>query len=352
MIDVKKGDILNADAEALVNTVNCVGVMGRGIALQFKKKFPENFKVYRSACERRELRPGAVLVYDLARLENPHFIINFPSKDHWKGKSKMEYIEAGLKALAHEVERLGIRSIAIPPLGCGLGGLSWDDVRPRIERAFKTLPEVRVFLYEPKGTPQVYRMATVARKPEMTAGRAALLGLMNQYLRALMDPFVSLLEIHKLIYFMQEAGEDLRLRYSKAVYGPYAENLRHVLNEMEGHFIRGYGDAEDNPEKQIELISGAADKASVFLRNHAETRERFKKVADLVEGFETPFGMELLSTVHWIAAREGASNLDEVIRKTHAWNPRKQMFEKRHIKIALDLLKQKGWLTESGTDEG
>jgi O-acetyl-ADP-ribose deacetylase (regulator of RNase III) len=153
MIEATRGDILLADAEALVNTVNCVGVMGRGIALQFRKAFPENFDVYGRACERHELHPGMMLVFDLGRLRNPRYVINFPTKRHWKGKSKIEDIELGLKALITEISRRGIRSIAVPPLGCGLGGLDWAGVRPLIIEAFRALPDVRVLLYEPAGAP-------------------------------------------------------------------------------------------------------------------------------------------------------------------------------------------------------
>jgi len=148
MIERKHGDILKADAEALVNTVNCVGIMGRGIALQFRKAFPENYKTYRAVCDREELHPGKMLVYNLNSLENPHYIINFPTKRHWQDKSLIEDIELGLKALVEEVRKLGIRSIAIPPLGCGSGGLKWKEVRPKIEEAFRSLPEINVLMYE------------------------------------------------------------------------------------------------------------------------------------------------------------------------------------------------------------
>jgi O-acetyl-ADP-ribose deacetylase (regulator of RNase III) len=347
MIELTHGDILKADAEALVNTVNCVGVMGRGIALQFRKAFPDNFKAYKALCDRKELRPGKIFVFDLNRLQNPRYVINFPTKKHWKGKSRLEYIDSGLEALVDEVRRRSIRSIGLPPLGCGLGGLDWKEVRHRIERAFEDLPDVRVLLYEPEGAPTSEQMIKDKATPRMTAGRAVLLGLMQRYLAALMDPFVSLLEIHKLMYFMQEAGEGLRLRYRKALYGPYAENLRHVLSHIEGHFISGYGDAEDAPDKQIELKPQAVKRAEAFLQDHPDTCERFERVADLIEGFETPFGMELLSTVHWAATREGAATADEAVEKTYAWNERKRMFKEKHIRIAWEVLDSKGWLAKT-----
>lgn len=349
MIQVKQGDILQANVEALINTVNCVGVMGRGIALQFRKAYPENFKAYKAACDRHELRPGIMLVHDLHRPNVPRYIINFPTKRHWKGKSRLEDIEAGLSALIEVIRRLDIRSVAVPPLGCGLGGLDWRDVRPRIEQAFATLPDIQVLLYEPAGAPQADEMLKAKATPRMTEGRAALLGLMDRYLAAVMDPFVTLIEIHKLMYFMQEAGEVLKLRYEKGFYGPYATNLRHVLSHIEGHFITGYGDAEDSPDKQIELLPGAAEHAGALLKDHPQTRRRFERVVDLIEGFETSFGMELLATVHWVATRQGAASLAAAIAKTHAWNPRKRMFEERHIGIAWDVLHKKGWLPTPAT---
>lgn len=344
MIELTRGDILRADVEALVNTVNCVGVMGRGIALQFRKAFPENFSAYRAACERGEVQPGRMMVYDLGRLTNPRLVINFPTKRHWKGKSRMEDVESGLDALVQEVRSRGIRSIAVPPLGCGLGGLDWREVRPRIEAAFQDLPAVKVLLYEPAGAPDPKVMVKDKRVPAMTVGRAALVGLMRRYLVAVMDPSVTLLEIHKLMYFMQEAGEPLRLRFKQALYGPYAENLRPVLSTVEGHFIQGYGDAEDHPEKPIELLSGSWKKAEQVLSEHPETLVRFDRVTLLIEGFETPFGMELLSTVHWVMTREAAATPEEAVAKTYAWNKRKRdLFTPDQIQAAQEAIRQRGW---------
>lgn len=344
MIELVRGNILKADAEALVNTVNCVGVMGRGIALQFQKAFPDMFRAYVTACQRGELRPGKVQVHDLTRLNNPHYIINLPTKKHWKGKSHIEDIESGLQALVAEVRRLRLHSVAIPPLGCGLGGLNWQDVLPRIRQTFAELPDVRVLVYEPAGAPSAEEIAKFELRPSMTVGRAALLGLMRRYLVAVMDPFVTLLEIHKLMYFMQESGQELKLNFSKGMYGPYAENLRHVMKLIDGHFISGYGDASDRPDKEIEPKARALAEAEEFLTNHPTVRDRFDRVANLIDGFETAYGMELLATVHWVATREGAKTVDDAIAKTYAWGERKQMFQEEHIRIAWQVLNDRGWL--------
>ncbi len=344
MIEITRGDILQAETQALVNTVNCVGVMGRGIALQFKKEFPNNFTAYRAACDREELEPGKMLVVNLHQLQWPQYVINFPTKRHWKGKSCIEDIKSGLAALIEELRTRKIESVAIPPLGCGLGGLDWEVVRPMIERAFEELPDVRVVLYEPAGAPAAEKMVKTKKAPNMTVGRASLLGLMRRYLAAVMDPYVSLLEIHKLMYFMQESGEPLRLAYAKGPYGPYAANLRHVLSLIEGHFITGYGDAEDDPTRQIEMSMDASARAERFLADHEETRRRFDCVGKLIQGFETPYAMELLSTVHWVGKQEGAATAEAAVEKVHDWSDRKKLFPEEHIRLAWKVLQSEGWL--------
>ena len=179
----------------------------------------------------------------------------------------------------------------------------------------------------------------------MTPGRAILVGLIDRYLGGLMDPFVSLLELHKLMYFAQEAGENLRLRYVKGSYGPYAENLQQVLAHIEGHYVTGYADGGDSPEKQLELVPGAIGDAVAFLTEHVATQLRLAHVGDLVEGFETPFGMELLATVHWVATREGAREATEVLEAVYSWSERKRGFLKSQISLALEVLRSKGWLS-------
>jgi O-acetyl-ADP-ribose deacetylase (regulator of RNase III) len=349
MIEYRSGDIMKENTEALINTVNCVGVMGRGIALQFKNTFPENFKAYAVACKNEEVQPGRMFVFETGQLINPRYIINFPTKRHWRGKSRMEDIETGLKALVDTIRRRNIRSIAIPPLGSGLGGLDWPEVKLRIEAALQPLSDVRIIIYEPKGAPTTEKMVHNREVPTMTAGRAALVELMNRYLGGLLDPFVTLLEVHKLMYFMQEAGEPLRLKYQKAPYGPYAENLRHVLHAIEGHFISGYADGGDAPDKQLQLVPGAIEDATAFLQQHADTSTHFDKVAELVDGFESPFGLELLSSVHWVMKNEPVNSIDDVISHTYAWNGRKRQFTLRQIALAVDVLSRKGWVKKFET---
>lgn len=344
MIRFKTGNLLVEDVEALVNTVNCVGVMGRGIALQFKKKFPENFKLYAAACKREEIVPGKMFVYKTGALMNPKYVINFPTKRHWRGASKMEDIENGLQDLVKVIKDLKIQSIALPPLGCGLGGLDWNTVRVRIESVMNELHDVDVVVFEPKGAPAAEEMVKNRKVPKMTPGRTALVELMHRYLSGLLDPFITLLEVHKLMYFLQESGENLRLQYTKAPYGPYAENLRHVLNEIEGHLIFGYADGEDKPDKQLKLVPGAYEDATRFLNEHKSIKEHYDKVSDLVDGFETPFGLELLATVHWVATKENASDADQIIEQTYQWSERKKQFTQRQLKLAYAVLCDKGWI--------
>ena len=347
MIRFKTGDILAEDAEALVNTVNCVGVMGRGVALQFKKAFPDNFRAYAAACRRGDVRPGRLFVFETGALTNPRYIVNFPTKRHWRGRSRLGDIDAGLSDLVRQLRRRGIRSIAVPPLGAGLGGLDWRAVRRRIETALEGLDDVDVVVFEPNGAPEAGRMAR-SPKPTMTPGRAALVGLMDRYLRVLLDPFVTLLEAHKLMYFMQVAGEPLKLQFTKGPYGPYAENLRHVLSVIEGHFVSGYADGGDAPHKPLELLPGAVNEAGAFLHGAPETQRRFDRVTDLIYGFESTFGLELLATVHWVFDHEPVASRDDLVARTHRWNERKKHFSPRQIGLAADVLTSKGWT--SGAD--
>ena len=347
MIKYVTGDLLAADSEALVNSVNCVGVMGRGVALAFKRRFPENFKAYKVACDWGALQPGRMFVFETAELM-PRFIINFPTKQHWRGRSRLADIDSGLSALVVEIERHRIHSIAVPPLGCGLGGLEWTAVKPRIHRALGGLEDLDTLVFEPYATNSVEVPLPAPKRPAMTPGRAALLGLMHRYLIGLAEPFVTLLEVHKLLYFMQEAGEPLRLRYVKASHGPYAENLRHVLQALDGHYLEGSGSGGDRTGEPLNLIPGAIRGAEAFLGRHPETRNRFDRVVELVSGFESSFGLELLATVHWVINEIRTDATPDVVRATYGWNSRKQQFSERQIEMARDTLCDRGWLESVG----
>lgn len=220
-----------------------------------------------------------------------------------------------------------------------------------IERAFTELPDVRVLLYEPAGSPDPRRMPVGTDRPRMTPARALFIKLMDAY--AALDYSRTLLEVQKLAYFLQEAGEPLRLSYQAAHYGPFAANLNKVLELMEGHFIRGYGDSQ-KPQAEIELLPGAVEEATAFLTGKADSQARLERVSRLIEGFETPYGMELLATVHWAAHRGGPSSHgpsedpEEAAAQIHAWNPRKQrVFRPEHIRVAWTHLVQQGWMVRS-----
>jgi O-acetyl-ADP-ribose deacetylase (regulator of RNase III) len=351
MIEIINGNLLTAPVEALVNTVNTEGVMGKGIALQFKQAFPAMYKAYELACKSGEVKLGKVHIFDLGGLVGgPKWIINFPTKGHWKSRSRLSDIEKGLTDLVTQVEHLQIRSIAVPPLGCGYGGLNWEDVRPLIEAAFAKLPEVDVKLFPPNGAPEPKAMPNRTTKPDMTKGRAALIVIMDRYLQGLLDPFVSLLEIHKLMYFLQESGEPLKLRYEAKSFGPYAENLRQVLIKLEGHYLSGYGEGQDSPDKPIELLPGAVETASEFILPHSDTLARMDRVTALISGFEDPYGMELLSSVHWVMCAEKNAQIsaDDAIAAVHRWNSRKQKnLKPEHLRKAWNRLKEQHWDSES-----
>ncbi|CAM3062215.1 RNase III inhibitor [Brevundimonas diminuta] len=342
MITFSKGDLLQSGAEAVINTVNCVGVMGKGIALQFKQAFPRNYDAYRRACDAGEVRLGEMFVFDTGSMINPRWIINFPTKGHWKAKSRLSDIETGLEDLKRVILENGIRSIAVPPLGCGNGGLDWAEVEPVIRRALGDLNEVDVRLFAPGAAPKVDEMRVGTTRPNMSRGRALVLTLLGLYGAA--GYRHSLLEVQKLTYFLQAAGEDLKLGFQKYQYGPYAENLNHVLQRIEGHFIRGYGDRSQAAE--IAVLEGGRREAEAYLAGDEAARDRLDRVAELIAGFETPYGLELLSTVHWVLVHdaEASGDPDRVVQAVHAWNSRKAaVMREPHIRTALDHLQRNGW---------
>lgn len=353
MITLSHGNLLTTEAEALVNTVNTVGVMGKGIALQFKRAYPVNYAAYRAACAAGEIRLGKVFVFDSARLGPRRYVINFPTKGHWRADSKLSDIQTGLADLVRVLREREIGSVAIPALGCGNGGLAWKDVRPLIERAFASLPDVHVLLFPPEGPPDPAEMPVATERPPLTAGRATLLRAIESYLRCAraLEPRdgVTLLEIQKIAYLLQVLGQPLRLSFGRGRYGPYAENLNRVLDQLEGHYLLGYGDRSAHVEEMqpINLTSGTSEAvAALFESQDPGSGPTLERLARLVAGFETPYSLELLATVHYAAEQDPpTTQLDELIPRVRSWSGRKaRLFTPAHVTAAYRRLQEAGLL--------
>lgn len=348
MIREVHGNLLESHADAIVNTVNTVGVMGKGIALQFKRAYPAMFEDYKLSSKKGQIQLGRMHVWPTGQLNGARFVINFPTKGHWKAASQLSDIITGLSDLVRVVEEQHIPSIALPPLGCGNGGLSWHEVEPEIRKAFSDLPNVDVMVFPPGDTPKADQMRTAAAPPPLTPGRAALISLLSRYSEQSLDE-PSLIATQKLMYFLQTAGEPLRLNFQRSFYGPYADNLRHVLKVVEGHYISGFGDgtAAVTIAEPLTVLPRAAERARPVLRENPATVRRIQEVLELANGFESTYGLELLATVHWLASqdRPHAATELEVTKQVQEWSPRKnRMFTPQHIRIALDALIQHGWL--------
>ena len=340
------GNLLEAEVDALVNTVNTVGVMGKGIALQFKNAFPDNYEAYRRACKDEAVRLGEMFVFETGVLGRPRWIINFPTKQHWRARSRLHHIESGLDALCTTIREHQIKSIAVPPLGCGSGGLDWADVLPSILTRLDEL-DAEVWIYPPGSTPNAGEMVVATERPALTPGKAALISMVDRYTAVALS--TSLIEIQKLMYFLQESGEELRLRYKDHYFGPYADNLRHVLKALEGHHLRGFGDGS-NPVAHAEpivVLTGATEEALTVLAENPTITSRMNRVLELVEGYESPFGLELLATVHWVATHIECSpdGPEKLVERVQVWSPRKRrLFTPEHIAAAFERLRQQGWL--------
>jgi O-acetyl-ADP-ribose deacetylase (regulator of RNase III) len=342
MIEFRPGDLLASDAEALVNTVNCVGVMGKGIALQFKQAYPDNYDQYRRACRRGEVHPGRMFVVETNRPEPPNYIINFPTKCHWRGKSRLEDIRAGLAALVEEIRRRGIRSLALPPLGCGHGGLKLEQVYPLIEAALGPLENVQVQLYAPPAAAEPVSRPAPA-KPKLTRGRALLLCLMNRY-KECGYPLTPL-AVQRLAYLLQQSGEKLGLRFApKHARGPLATNLQPFLSGYEGHYFQT--SHHDRRGSDIALVPGALVDAERFLADHPDARAALERIGRLIEGFETPVGLELLTSVHWASKQHlwAGADVGVAVDQLHVWSARKRkLFPPDQIAKAWQRLKQEDW---------
>jgi len=339
-ITFKKGDLLIEKVEALVNTVNTVGVMGKGIALQFKQQYPTNFKLYKRACEKGEVEVGKMFVTALNQMIPPYYIINFPTKQHWRAKSRIEYITEGLDDFIKVLKKTDIKSVAIPPLGCGNGGLNWEEVKSIISQKTKSLPEVTFIIYEP--TSEVGNTKIRSKKrPKLTHLRAMLLAGLFQYQQLGYD--ITILEAQKIAYFLERFGNDFQLNFVKHHYGPYSDKLRHVLNDLDGFYISGMNFNTAKPFDKLILQEATQALVRSFIDEKCTPNQKdsLEILYALIQGFETPLGMELLSSLDFLIKQNPTllQDIDGIETAIHQWNPRKRkLMSRRHLKITLERL--------------
>jgi O-acetyl-ADP-ribose deacetylase (regulator of RNase III) len=351
MIRYTQGNLLESGAEALVNTVNTVGVMGKGIALMFKERFPKNMEAYAQACKQEQVRTGKMFVTETGELMGPKWVVNFPTKRHWRNPSKLEWIEEGLEDLRSFIVEHGVKSIAIPPLGAGNGRLEWSTVKREIEARLGDLEEVEIIVYEP--TPRYQNVEKKKGVEKLTPARSLIAELVRRYWILGME--CSLLEIQKLAWFLERVIESeaienpLDLRFEANNYGPYADRLRHLLDALDGSYLKSEKRINDSePTDVIWFEESKRERVQAFLRS--ESREylpALEKTSAIIDGFESPYGMELLATVDWLVSREQCEptveGVMEGVRHWPAgerWAQRKaKLFDRRSIGIALDRLK-------------
>lgn len=342
-----RGNLLSADVEALVNTVNTVGVMGKGIALMFREEYGENYRLYKAACERGEVQIGRIFVTEVPpRLTSRvRWILNFPTKESWRRRSRLEWIEAGLRDLRRVIREKGIRSVAVPPMGCGNGGLRWTDVRPLIEQELGGLDGVQVEVFEP--TSRYHNVAKRRGVESLTPARALVAEMIRRYWALGIE--CSLIEAQKLTYFLdrtirqQGLDDPLELTFQAGRYGPYADRLRHLLNAMDGSYLHcGKRISDASPQESIWFEERMTDRVAAYLKSEAkEFVPALESTSVLIDGFESPFGMELLATVDWLLAREGCEPTVDGLRAgldrwpDNAGQRKQRLFDDRVLGIAL-----------------
>lgn len=352
MITFTTGNLLEADVEALVNTVNTVGVMGKGIALMFKEAFPENYEAYRTACKEERLDVGHMFVTERRELMGPKWIINFPTKKHWRSPSQMAWIVDGLQDLKRVIADKDIKSIALPPLGSGNGGLDWQDVRGKIVNALEGLDGVEIIVYEPTSKYQNVAKRTGVNK--LTPARALVAELVRRY--AILGIQCTLLEVQKLAYLLEreimKSGLDnpLDLRFGANKFGPYADRLSHLLNALDGSYLQcDKRIADASPFDMIRFNQVKEDAVSLYLKSE-EAKPFARALAvttELIDGFESPLGMELLATVDWLLSQESVTADRMAIREALSKWPggedagarKNRLFRDEMIDVALDQLK-------------
>ena len=342
MIKYATGDMLSAETEALVNTVNTVGVMGKGIALQFKDQYPNNFAAYYAACKAKQLEVGSMFVFEeQPMIGDKKTIINFPTKKDWKHKSKIEYIESGLKALAKVIEERHIKSIAMPPLGCGNGGLNWGDVKALIEKYLSGLTDVDIIVYEPNAAVrEILIKQDSNREVKLTDARAMLMYAMYYY--ESLGETVSLFVANKLAYFYQRLGaSDFRkLRFDAGRYGPYSQGVGHLVHSLNGAYIRGTEQMTNRAFDPIELRYDKLSEVSVYVRNMtADKQLRVKILIKLISGFESTLALEVLASVDYVRKGNPGISKEDAITAVQNWSERKKdLFKPEYIRIAYDRL--------------
>ncbi len=340
MIIFKTGDLLQSEAEALVNTVNTVGVMGKGIALQFKEAFPNNNKAYMAACKRGELAPGKLFaMWDSNLHSGRKFLINFPTKVHWRNPSKYEYIEQGLDALRDLLVKENIKSVAIPPLGSGNGGLDWAKVKPMIQAALGDL-DVEVLVYEPNAAIKtVLQQQETKKASKLTPARAALLYALFAFESK--GEYSSLFAANKLAYFLQRKGQRLNLQFKPHYYGPYAIGVEKVLYDMNGTYLKGLEQGQAKPFEPLQLNYYKWEEVNDFVHHKMESADalRVKELIQFLSGYTSELSLEILASVDYILAEHPNHSLEQVMEVIAAWNMRKrELFKKDFIKSAYDYL--------------
>lgn len=351
MIRFTQGNLFDAKAQTLVNTVNCVGVMGKGLAKEFRDRWPEMCRHYQVACRRGELRSGKPFLYRDLGIQ----ILCFPTKDNWKGPSKYEFIEAGLQAIREHYREWEITSLALPALGCGLGGLEWDKVKALMEKILGDLP-IEIEVYEPGpadlkvGRPEKKRVV----KPVHITLPLALVGEIIRRARHAMPshhPLGKLL-VQKFVYFAQLAGAPIRLKFAKYKFGPYDYNLHHMIERLEGLYIRDMSATWSRSDLRI-LDEAAWLKVIEPLAGEiAEYSKYLDAAVDLLKGWPLP-EVELLATVQYGWCELVAGGLEgspeEVEEYVQQWSQEKRRkFPPERIRGALELLRRSGWLGPLG----
>jgi len=339
MILYKTGNLLDSEAEALVNTVNTVGVMGKGIALQFKNMFPNNFKLYSNACKNKEVKIGSLLITEEVLLMGKKFIINFPTKTNWRLPSEYQYIEAGLTELMKVIKEKKIKSIAIPPLGSGNGGLDWNKVKQILEKHLADV-DCKIHIYEPNAAIQE---VLKKERVKLTPARAMLLSVLYELIRN--GEFVSEFSSEKIAYFLQRFGakETFKLAFKSNFYGPYSGKVKHVLYYLNGSYIMGYSSKDKKPFEELGLIPDAEIEVNEFLDKpeNAVHKNTVEKTKTFLAGFYSPFGLELLSTIDFIISEKHANTQESITKELENWSDRKKTLftNPKFIQIAINNLK-------------